>query len=285
MNFIEKFTYFFLKVLSTALKNLSLNTQVSFSQNLASIFYHYIPKRKKLAKNNIKIAFPNKSEKWIDNTLRNTYKFFVFNFIQFLALPKSMDNIKIKIVGKEIMDNALKKNKGVILISAHFGSWEVLGHWLGINGYKLHGVAHEQNNKGANEFFQYKRELSGIKHIYKKVGLDNLYKVLQGKNILGLVSDQDAKSKGVFIKFFNKLSSTAKGVGLFHLNTKAPMVYGLSMQTGFQKYKIEFIQIKPKEDTIESITQNYTNVLESYINKYPEQYFWFHNRWKTSPEK
>ena len=285
MNFIEKFTYFFLKVLSTALKNLSLNTQFSVSQHLASIFYHYIPKRKKLAKNNIKIAFPNKSEKWIDNTLRNTYKFFVFNFIQFLALPKSMDNIKIKIVGKEIMDNALKKNKGVILISAHFGSWEVLGHWLGINGYKLHGVAHEQNNKGANEFFQYKRELSGIKHIYKKVGLDNLYKVLQGKNILGLVSDQDAKSKGVFIKFFNKLASTAKGVGLFHLNTKAPMVYGLSMQTGFQKYKIEFIQIKPKEDTIESITQDYTNVLESYINKYPEQYFWFHNRWKTSREK
>ena len=285
MNFIEKFTYFFLKVLSTALKNLSLNTQFSFSQHLASIFYHYIPKRKKLAKNNIKIAFPNKSEKWIDNTLRNTYKFFVFNFIQFLALPKSMDNIKIKIVGKEIMDNALKKNKGVILISAHFGSWEVLGHWLGINGYKLYGVAHEQNNKGANEFFQYKRELSGIKHIYKKVGLDNLYKVLQGKNILGLVSDQDAKNKGVFIKFFNKLASTAKGVGLFHLNTKAPMVYGLSMQTGFQKYKIEFIQIKPKEDTIESITQDYTNVLEKYINEYPEQYFWFHNRWKTSPEQ
>ena len=180
MNFIEKFTYFFLKVLSIALKNLSLSGQVSFSQNLASILYLYIPKRKKLAKNNIKIAFPNKSEKWIDNTLRNTYKFFVFNFIQFLALPKSMDNIKIKIVGKEIMDNALKENKGVILISAHFGSWEVLGHWLGINGYKLHGVAHEQNNKGANEFFQYKRELSGIKHIYKKVGLDNLYKVLQG---------------------------------------------------------------------------------------------------------
>ena len=285
MNFIEKFTYFFLKVLSTALKNLSLSGQISFSQNLASIFYYYIPKRKKLAKNNIKIAFPNKTEKWIDNTLRNTYKFFVFNFIQFLALPKSMDNIKIEIVGKEIMDNALKKNKGVILISAHFGSWEVLGHWLGINGYKLHGVAHEQNNKGANEFFQYKRELSGIKHIYKKVGLDNLYKVLQGKNILGLVSDQDAKSKGVFIKFFNKPASTAKGVGLFHLNTGAPMVYGLCIQKDFQSYKINFIHLKPKKETVESITQDYTSILENYINEYPEQYFWFHNRWKTSPEK
>ena len=285
MNFIEKFTYFFLKVLSTALKNLSLSGQISFSQNLASIFYYYILKRKKLAKNNIKIAFPNKSEKWIDNTLRNTYKFFVFNFIQFLALPKSMDNIKIEIVGKEIMDNALKKNKGVILISAHFGSWEVLAHWLGINGYKLHGVAHEQNNKGANEFFQYKRELSGIKHIYKKVGLDNLYKVLQGKNILGLVSDQDAKGKGVFIKFFNKPASTAKGVGLFHLNTRAPMVYGLCIQTGFQSYKIDFIHLKPKKETVESITQDYTNILENYINEYPEQYFWFHNRWKTSPEQ
>ncbi len=63
------------------------------------------------------------------------------------------------------------------------------------------------------------------------------------------------------------------------------MVYGLCIQTGFQSYKIDFIHLKPKKETVESITQDYTNILENYINEYPEQYFWFHNRWKTSPEK
>ena len=62
MNFIEKLTYLFLKVLSISLENISLSNQVSFSQNLASIFYHYIPKRKKLAKHNIKKQIKNEEK-------------------------------------------------------------------------------------------------------------------------------------------------------------------------------------------------------------------------------
>ena len=143
-----KITYHFLSFLSLVLRKISLKNQIIISQHIASILFHYIPKRKNIAINNIKIAFPEKSGKWINNTLKNCYKFLSYNFIQFLAFPDSTNSIKIHINGQEELDKAFKEGKGVILISAHFGAWEILGHWLGINNYPLRGVAQRQTNKG-----------------------------------------------------------------------------------------------------------------------------------------
>ena len=284
MNFTHKITYHFLGFISNLVTKLSLRTQIIISQNIASVLYHYIPKRKNVAIKNIQTAFPKCSDIWVANTLKKCYKFFAYNFIQFLALPKSTDSIKIQINGQTALDNAIEQGKGVILISSHFGPWEILGHWLGVNNYQLRGVAHKQKNKGANRFFEEKRQLSGIKHIYRKVGVDVLYNILEEKKILGLVSDQDAKDKGIFINFFNKPASTHKGAAIFHLNTNAPMIYGICIQTGFQEYKIELIPITSVKNTIKDIIQEYTLTLERIIQKYPEQYFWFHNRWKTNPK-
>ena len=284
MNFTHKITYYFLGFISNLVTKLSLRTQIIISQNIASVLYHYIPKRKNVAIKNIQTAFPKCSDIWVANTLKKCYKFFAYNFIQFLALPKSTDSIKIQINGQPALDNAIEQEKGVILISSHFGPWEILGHWLGVNNYQLRGVAHKQKNKGANRFFEEKRQLSGIKHIYRKVGMDVFYNILEEKKILGLVSDQDAKNKGIFINFFNKPASTHKGAAIFHLNTNAPMIYGICIQTGFQEYKIELIPITSVKNTIKDIIQEYTLTLERIIQKYPEQYFWFHNRWKTNPK-
>ena len=275
-------TYYFLKFLSLILKKISLKNQVVISQNIASILFHYVSKRKDVATKNIKIAFPEKSDEGVNDILKNCYKFLCYNFIQFLTFPISKNSIKIKVNGQLELDNALKKEKGVILISAHFGAWEILGHWFGINNYPLRGVAQKQSNKGANKFFEEKRQSSGIKHVYRKTGIDELYNILKENKILGLVSDQDAKNKGLFVDFFNKPASTHKGAAIFHLNTNAPMIFGICIQTEFQEYTIELIPILSFKNSIEEITQKYTLVLEQIIKKHPEQNFWFHNRWKTS---
>ena len=285
MNQVDKITYLFLTILSSILSKLSLNNQVKISQHLASIFYHYIPKRKNLALKNLSIAFPNHPAEWIEKTLKNCYKFLTFNFIQFLTFPKSTKNVIIEVIGQDLLDEALNKGRGVILISAHFGTWEILGHWLGVNNYPLRGVAQRQTNRGANKFFEEKRQLSGIKHVYRKVGFDHLYNILDENKILGLVSDQDAKSKGIFVNFFNRQASTHTGAAKFHLNTGAPMIFGLCIQTDFQKYKIELISVSGSEKNVENITQEFTSILENIIRKHPEQNFWFHNRWKTIPQK
>ena len=274
-------TYGALSVLSSILKILSVRKLHILSQNIASILFNYIPKRKNTALKNLKIAFPDKSDEWINTTLKKCYSFFTYNFLQFLAFPFDPNSIEIEVVGKKYLNNAINENSGTVLVSAHFGSWEILGYWFGINNYPLVGIAQKQKNKGANLFFEEKRQLSGIKQVYRKSSMDSLYEILNANKILGLVSDQDARGKGVFVDFFNKQASTHKGAALFHLNTNASLIFGICVQKNLGKYLVEFIPINPKKKSTEDITQLYTTIIEQSIKKYPEQYFWFHNRWKT----
>jgi KDO2-lipid IV(A) lauroyltransferase len=274
-------TYGALSVLSSILKILSVRKLHILSQNIASILFNYIPKRKNTALKNLKIAFPDKSDEWINTTLKKCYSFFTYNFLQFLAFPFDPNSIEIEVVGKKYLNNAINENSGTVLVSAHFGSWEILGYWFGINNYPVVGIAQKQKNKGANLFFEEKRQLSGTKQVYRKSSMDSLYEILNANKILGLVSDQDARGKGVFVDFFNKPASTHKGAALFHLNTNASLIFGICVQKDIEKYRVEFIPINPKKKSTEDITQLYTTIIEQSIKKYPEQYFWFHNRWKT----
>ena len=277
-------TYNALSALSSILKILSVRKLNIISQNIASILFNYIPKRKNTALKNLKIAFPDKSDEWINTTLKKCYSFFTYNFLQFLAFPFDPNSIEIEVVGKRFLNDAIKRKSGTILISAHFGSWEILGHWFGVNNYPLVGIAQKQKNKGANLFFEEKRQLSGIKQVYRKSSMDSLYEILNANKILGLVSDQDARRRGIFVDFFNKPASTHKGAALFHLNTNASLIFGICVQKNIGKYRVEFIPINPKKESIEYITQLYTIIIEQSIKKYPEQYFWFHNRWKTKQQ-
>ena len=111
--------------------------------------------------------------------------------------------------------------------------------------------------------------------------MDSLYGILNANKILGLVSDQDARGKGVFVDFFNEPASTHKGAALFHLNTNATLIFGICVQKNIEEYLVEFIPINPNKKSAKDITQLYTTIIEQSIKKYPEQYFWFHNRWKT----
>ena len=281
MTLYHRITYNALSVLSSILKILSARKLHIISQNIASILFNYIPKRKNTALKNLKIAFPDKSDEWINTTLKKCYSFFTYNFLQFLAFPFDPNSIEIEVVGRRFLNDAIKRKSGTVLVSAHFGSWEILGHWFGVNNYPLVGIAQRQKNKGANLFFEEKRELSGIKQVYRKSSMDSLYEILDANKILGLVSDQDARGKGVFVDFFNKPASTHKGAALFHLNTNASLIFGICVQKDIEKYRVEFIPIKPNKKSAEDITQLYTTIIEQSIKKYPEQYFWFHNRWKT----
>ena len=277
----DSLTYLFLTFLKKYLHSQPFSQKVKLSQMIASFLYYHYPIRKKLARDNIKQAFPKKSNYWIDSVLSRSFQFFVHNFISFISFPKSWENTEFHIIGKNVLDNALRKNKGVIFLSAHFGPWEMMGVWLAKNNYPITGIAQRQKNRGANDFFQQQRELSGAKHIFKKESFDKMYNILNKKEILVLISDQDARSRGVFVDFLGQQASTPRGAAIFYKRTGAPLIVGTCIQTDLNKYQIEFVSVKPNKIDEREITQTYTNIFSAYIRKHPEQYFWFHRRWKT----
>ena len=284
MKLSHSISYYSLIVLKKFLSTLSARTRYKISNQLASLLYNYINIRKYQAKTNLKKAFPYWSDRKIHFTLKKMYQFFSFNFIQFISVPKSWEKLEIEVIGRDILDSNLEKGRGVIFITGHFGAWEILGKWLGEYTELFAGIALRQKNKGANQFFQEQRELPGTKQFYKRENsIEIAYEILSSNGVLGLVSDQDARKKGVFVNFFGSSASTPKGAALFHLNTAAPIMMGACTQKGFQKYEIRFFQVDTSNQNIEKITQSYTSLLEECIRKNPEQYFWFHKRWKTAP--
>ena len=274
-------TSYLLRILKKCFSNLSSRKRFYISSRFGSIFYSYLHVRKKQARKNIKKAFPHLNSNQIEKILKNTYLNFCHNFIEFVSLPNSYKNIQIKVKGERVLQSFLKQKKGIVFITGHFGAWEILGQWVSKNVPLFVGVAQKQKNKGAHDFFINQRELAGTQHIIRGESIKLMYNVLSNNGLLGLVSDQDAKKKGIFVDFFGTPASTPRGAALFHINTKAPLLLGVCFKENFQKYHIHFKAIDTKNKNIEGITQEYTNLLETYIKQYPDQYFWFHRRWKT----
>ena len=276
-------TFYTLQILKKGFSSISPRKRFYIASRIGEIFHHYLKVRKKQARANIKKAFPNFNDDEIEKILKNTYLNFCHNFIEFTSLPLSFKNIKFEIKGLRALQSLLDQKKGVIFITGHFGAWEMLGQWVVKNVPLFFGVAQKQKNKGAHKFFINQRKIAGIKHIFRGSSVNLMYDVLSKNGMLGLVSDQDAKKKGVFVDFFGTPASTPKGAALFHINTDAPILLGVCFKENFQKYHIHFKTINTSNKSIKHITQEYTGHLESYVKKYPDQYFWFHRRWKTKP--
>jgi KDO2-lipid IV(A) lauroyltransferase len=246
--------------------------------------FYIIPLRKSVYLQNLRTAFPNHDEDWYNILAKTGYKFFMERFIEFFSFPNSFPKAIIKIVGQKKLDAAFKKGKGVVFISGHFGAWELLSAWVSSNGYPVTAIAAKQKNRGSDRFFMEHRGQFGMKHVYRKSSIDEMYDILKKNEAIALVSDQDARKRGVFVDFFGRKASTPKGAARFYLKAGVPLIFTLCYKVSQDNYVIEFVPVEPKvEATVESITQTYTKILEDFIRKYPEQYFWFHRRWKTKP--
>ena len=282
MNYKEKFTYQFLQFLSRHLNNIDQRRRFFYVNVLAGFIYKFIPIRKKVALKNIKIAFPKQNLKWAKKVLKGSYRIIIKNFIDFLSIPAIVEESNFKIKNLKILEDALNKNKGVILVTGHFGLWEKWGAWLGKNGYQTCGIIQKQSNKGSDLFFREKRESYGMNQIYKRSPLNKAYEVLKENKILILASDQDAKHKGVIVNFFENETSVPKGAALFHLKTKAPIIFSVGTLDDEGKMTIVFESLKIDDNpSVESITQEYTKMLEIKILNHPDHYFWFHKKWKS----
>ena len=284
MNLKYRITYNILKLVSNFVQSLKPSTQFSYANKLGFLCYRFLKIRQKEARKNISIAFPKISSRKRENILKNTYRFFIYSSMQFLSLPKSIYDSNISVNGEQYLKQALKKNKGVLLVSGHFGLWELLLGWFGINKYPLLLIGQKQKNDGADKFINELREKSGVKILPRKSSLELMYSALEKNDILALASDQDAKKGGVFVNFFGVKASTPKGVALFHLKSKSPIIFVTCHMESFNNYILNILPIKTHEKSdIISITRSYTNMLEDIVLKFPEQYFWFHRRFKTKP--
>jgi len=242
--------------------------------------------RKSVVEKNISIAFKNLSKDEKKTISLNCYKHFGMVLTDFLRQQKiNKNNLNDYFVFNKKYRDILNRAHGGCIMSAHIGNWEYILPFMGLNDFPMETVIKKQSNKAANKLYIKMRSFPNIGLIWERNALKKLYKAIENNNFIGLASDQNARSKGIKIDFFEKKSSFPKGAGIFHNRTGCNVFIVLCIMGSDYKYHIYVKEIhveknnKTENELIKELNTQYIKILTNKINKYPEQYFWVHKKW------
>ncbi len=262
---------------------------------ICGFFYFYLDrKRKRIALTNLSLAFPNKPFNFRRKIALKSFIHFgmiLFDLIKISTMKNEKINSIFDMEGEENIIKAKSQGKGVLLFTAHFGNWEIAPKIISRLG-KLNVIARPLDNPLLEkELLKFRNKL-GSKVIYKKEASRKVLSALKNKEMVAILIDQNVlRSEGIFVDFFGKKASTTPSLAAFHLRTGAPLVPVFCLPINRNKYKIHIrvpFQIprsKSHDGDILQITQKCTKIIEREIRENPSFWLWFHERWKTRPER
>jgi KDO2-lipid IV(A) lauroyltransferase len=261
---------------------------------LGDIAFGIIRMRRKVVLRNLRLAFPEKSESELVRIARDVYRHAGMSFVEMLRLPLSgRDGIsgRVEFEGLEHLDELVSSGRGAVMVGAHFGSWELMGAALCRKGYPLDVLAFRQHNEFFNKMLDSYRYSAGIGLIRLELALRTGLKALKRGRFVAFLADQDAgRRDGMFVDFFGRPASTNKGPAVFALKTGAAVIAGFCVrQQSSEKHRVIFVPVKYEqsgdyETDVGRITAECSRLIERYVREYPSEWFWFHKRWKTTPD-
>ncbi len=265
---------------------------------LGLLFYKIDKKHRKHTLNNLKIAFPDKTEKELSDIAIKFYKNLGMVFVEIFRLNKYNENDIDNFVESDFENiKNIYGKQGVLLLTAHFGNWELLAKTFGLKGYKGNVLARPLDNPYIEKILYNLRTASGNKVIYNRENaVKNIISALNANEIVGFLPDENASKRiGVFADFFGVKACTMPGMANIAAKTKLPVVPAFIVRINekygnYSKHRLivgQPIDIKytgdRKTDTM-NILKMFNEKIEDIITQYPEQWFWIHNRWKTRPD-
>jgi KDO2-lipid IV(A) lauroyltransferase len=295
--------YLTMRVVVCILQALSFRTACKVANGLAWLIYKVDRRHRLVAADNLRHAFGVGDEAERDRLVRAVYRHFCTMLMEIIHLPRTLHphNWKqhLKIVDYRPMVDLLLSGRPVLIVSGHFGNWELGGYVLALFGFRTHAIARPLDNPYVDGFLRRFREHTGQKVLDKHGDFGEIQQVLVSGGVMLTLGDQDAGQKGQFVDFFGRPASTHKAVALLALEYNVPMIVMTSTRAqscggpGGDDWRYEVRAgdtILPEEyegrpDAVPAITRRFTSALERMIRRAPEQYFWLHRRWKHQPPK
>ena len=259
-------------------------------------FFGYLlgAKQRRLAKEHLNIAFgASKTDKEIEAIARSSFMNIGMGLMEFASLPKIGHDLNglVDVVGIKKIDDALKEGKGVIVVSAHLGNWEFIPMYFAGRGYPANVVARPIYYEKYDQWVMSIRNRMGVNVIYRTDSPKLLIDVLRKNQLLGIVADQDIDSiEGVFVDFFEKKAYTPTAPVKLAMLAGCPIIPMFIVRSG-KRHTIHVgdpIRIEKsmeRDAAVSFYTQKWSDAVESYVRRYPDQWVWMHRRWKTQPGK
>jgi KDO2-lipid IV(A) lauroyltransferase len=201
---------------------------------------------------------------------------------------------RVRVIGNEHLEAALKKQKGVIAFSSHLGNFTLLGRRLEKDGHPFHTLRKDPKGPLLTRFYRNLEKMYGGRFIYVepwKECLRTMMSRLRDNDIVCFIPDENKRHGGVKVVFFGQKASTAIGPAVLALRTGAPIVPVFIIRESDDTHTI---MIEPEmvyeqsgdfDRDIYTITSTFTRIIESYVRRYPSQWPWISNRWREKPPR
>ena len=273
---------------------LPLRFNYKLAEFLGRIWFQVDRRHRKIALNNLKIAWGDE----LGESERRTIA--LRNFIHLAQVllelpylkkltPEKLDGF-VAFDGIEHFKDALQKGRGVLLLASHFGNWELMALAFSLRYRPIHIVVRPLDNPFLDNLITKIRTRGGNQLIPKKGSVRKMLRLLSAGEVVALLLDQNpAWYEGVFVPFFNEIACTNKALSTIALRTGAPVIPAFNVRQPDGSYRIfgepEVLLDRSGDNTrdIEENTAKFNKIIENYVRRYPEQWFWVHQRWKTRP--
>ncbi len=294
---LDYLAYLSIRLLVGIAQAMTVEQSYTFARFLAWVLYRVDRRHRDVGRENLQAAFGDGySEAARDRIVRGVYRHFCMMLMEILHIPRKLHpetwRDRITLVGHERVLDRMMRGGPLILVTGHFGNWEMAGYLFGVFGFPPKSVARTLDNPHLDHFLRSFRERTGQKMIPKSGGYDEMIATLRGGGVLSFLADQDAGQNGLYVDFFGRPASTHKAIALLAIEHNAPIVVGYARRIGPGfRYEVGCPAIiDPSEltgtaDDIRLLTQRYTSALEAVIRRDPDQYLWLHRRWKHQPKQ
>ncbi|EAJ5691884.1 lauroyl acyltransferase [Campylobacter lari] len=281
INYVYLSLFYILKVLVKILPSKLLN---SFVNLVALITYRLNHKHRKIIDTNLKICFPEKDQKWRDETSLNIYKNFAKFGIDFI---KNQNASKEEIINKICFDdeeqilNIMQSKRPLIVTTAHYGNWELLALSFGAKFQGISIVGRALDSVIMDKILSKNRTQFNIELIEKKGGLRKMLKALKEGRSLGILTDQDAvDGESIKIQYFNQEVNFIAGASVLAKKTNAMVLPCFVYQNDEKFFVKTFKALDASKASIEELTKYQAKCCEEMIKFKPDEYFFFHKRFK-----
>lgn len=259
---------------------------------LGNLVYWLAQEQRRLACEHIRLSLELSDRRNVKTIAKKCFKNLGKTLVEFMRFPRMNPNQIEKYVrfeGIQHVHDALAKEKGAIILTGHFGNWELLAASISTFITPLFPIVRKLRSPRLNAIVSSYREKAGYSTIDRDTGVRQALKCLKRNELLGIVADVDTTVNGVFVDFFGRPAYTPYSPIAFALKTGATILpsFIVRQPDGTHQVIIEpplrLIQCDDKEKELVDNTQIFTKIIESYIRKHPEQWIWMHKRWKTRP--
>jgi KDO2-lipid IV(A) lauroyltransferase len=250
--------------------------------------------RRRVTDENLARAFPDRDRRWRDRVARASYRNLGREAVAtFLFAGEPAERVLERTpdaIGVEGMLAAARAGRGLILLTGHLGNWEMAGGAAAARGAPMAAVSVRQANRLIDETLVRTRARLGISTIRRGNARREVLQALRAGRVVGVVADQDARERGVFVDFLGAPASTARGPALFALRSGAPLFIGFCVADPATpgRYRCEVEEVRCErsgdlEEDVRRLTAAHAAALGERVRREPEQYFWQHRRWRTPP--